>query len=59
MPLISVSMYPGRTKEQKEEFAKAMTNGQRVQILKTKAEHVIIVYDEKPKEHWFISGESL
>ena len=32
---------------------------QAVQILKTKAEHVIIVYDEKPKEHWFISGESL
>jgi 4-oxalocrotonate tautomerase len=58
MPLISVSMYPGRTKEQKEEFAKVMTNAA-VQILKTKAEHVIIVYDEKPKEHWFISGESL
>jgi 4-oxalocrotonate tautomerase len=58
MPLISVSMYPGRTKEQKEEFAKAMTNAA-VQILKTKSEHVIIVYDEKPKEHWFISGESL
>ena len=51
-------MYPGRTKEQKEEFAKAMTNAAG-QILKTKAEHVIIVYDEKPKEHWFISGESL
>ena len=58
MPLISVSMYPGRTKEQKEEFAKAITNAA-IQILKTKSEHVIIVYDEKPKEHWFISGESL
>jgi phenylpyruvate tautomerase PptA (4-oxalocrotonate tautomerase family) len=26
MPLISVSMYPGRTKEQKEEFAKVIAN---------------------------------
>lgn len=50
MPLISVSMYPRRTKEQKEEFAKAITNAA-VQILKTKAEHVIIVYNENPKEH--------
>ena len=58
MPLISVSMYPGRTREQKEEFAKAVTNAA-VQILKTKAEHVIIVYDENPKENWFISGKQL
>ena len=26
MPLIAISMYPGRTKEQKEAFAKAITN---------------------------------
>ena len=58
MPLISVSMYPGRTREQKEEFAKAVTNAA-VQILKTKAEHVIVVYDENPQENWFISGKQL
>lgn len=58
MPLISVSMYPGRTREQKEEFAKAITNAA-VQILKTKAEHVIVVYEENPQENWFISGERL
>jgi 4-oxalocrotonate tautomerase len=58
MPLISVSMYPGRTREQKEEFAKAVTDAA-VQILKTKAEHVIIVYDENPKENWFASGKPL
>ena len=58
MPLISVSMYPGRTREQKEEFAKAVTNVA-VQILKTKAEHVIVVYDENPQENWFISGKLL
>jgi 4-oxalocrotonate tautomerase len=58
MPLISVSMYPGRTREQKEEFAKAITNAA-VQILKTKAEHVIVVYEENPQENWFISGKHL
>jgi 4-oxalocrotonate tautomerase len=58
MPLISVSMYPGRAREQKEEFAKVVTDAA-VQILKTKAEHVIIVYDENPKENWFISGNQL
>jgi 4-oxalocrotonate tautomerase len=58
MPLILVSLYPGRSKEQKDEFAKAVTDAA-VQILKTKAEHVIVVYDEKPKENWFQSGMPL
>jgi 4-oxalocrotonate tautomerase len=44
MPLILVSMYPGRTKEQKDEFAEAVTDAA-VQILKTKPEHVIVVFD--------------
>lgn len=58
MPLILVSMYPGRTKEQKDEFAKAITDAA-AQILKTKPEHVIVVYDENPKENWFQSGRPL
>ncbi len=58
MPLILVSMYPGRTKEQKDEFAKAITAAA-AQILKAKPEHIIVVYDEKPKENWFQSGRPL
>lgn len=58
MPLISVSLYPGRTKEQKEEFAKAITEVA-IEILKAKAEHIIVVYDEKSKENWYISGKRL
>jgi 4-oxalocrotonate tautomerase len=50
-------MYPGRSKTQKEEFAKAITNAA-IQILGTKPEHVIIVYNENSKENWFLSGES-
>ncbi len=58
MPLILVSMYPGRTKEQKDEYAKAITEAA-VNILKTKPEHVIVVYDENPKENWFQAGKQL
>jgi len=58
MPLILISMYPGRTQEQKEEFAKSITNAA-VQILKTKPEHIIVVFDENPKENWFQSGKPL
>jgi 4-oxalocrotonate tautomerase len=58
MPLIAISMYPGRTKEQKEAFAKAITN-MAVEILKTKPQDVIVTYDERSRENWYISGESL
>ena len=52
MPIIAISLYPGRTREQKDEFARAITDAA-VQILKTKPEHIIITYDERPKEGWY------
>jgi 4-oxalocrotonate tautomerase len=58
MPLISVSMYPGRTRQQKDDFARAVTDAA-VSILKTKPEHVIVVFDENPKENWFQAGKQL
>ena len=58
MPLIEISMYPGRTKEQKEAFTKAITNAA-VEILKTKPQHIVVTYDEREKENWYISGEQL
>lgn len=58
MPLITVSMYPGRTKAQKDEFARAVTDSA-VNILKTKAEHVIVVFEENPKDNWFLAGRQL
>ena len=58
MPLIAISLYPGRTKEQKASFADAITEAA-IQILKTKREHIIINYDERPQEDWFISGKPL
>jgi len=58
MPLIKVEMYPGRTQQQKEDFAKAITKSA-VEILKTKENHVIVVFDENPKENWYMSGKPL
>ena len=58
MPLITVSMYPGRTQEQKAQYAKAITKSA-VEILKTKPSHVIVVFEDNPKENWFLSGKSL
>ena len=58
MPYIQVSLYPGRSEEQKQEFAKAVTDSA-VEILKTKKEHVIVVFDENPKENWFLAGDQL
>jgi 4-oxalocrotonate tautomerase len=58
MPIIAVSLYPGRTKEQKSAFAEAITEAA-IQILKTKRDHIIITYDERPQENWFIAGKPL
>jgi|TARA_B100000029_G_scaffold75682_1_gene67348 4-oxalocrotonate tautomerase len=58
MPYINVSLYPGRTEQQKQDFAKAVTKSA-VEILKTKPEHVIVVFDENPKENWFLAGNQL
>ena len=58
MPYINVSLYPGGTEQQKQDFAKAVTESA-VEILKTKPEHVIVVFDENPKENWFLAGNQL
>jgi len=58
MPLITVSMYPGRTQQQKDDFAKAVTKSA-VEILKTKEQDVIVVFKENPKGNWFLAGNQL
>ena len=58
MPYVNVSLYPGRTEQQKQDFAKAVTKSA-VEILKTKPEHVIVVFIENPKENWFLAGNQL
>jgi 4-oxalocrotonate tautomerase len=59
MPIIQISVWPGSpTKEEKKAFAKVITNAA-VEILKTNPQHVIITYDEIPRENWYISGQQV
>lgn len=58
MPLITVSMYPGRTAEQKREFAKAVTESA-TRILGAGESHVIVVFDENEQENWYQAGRPL
>jgi 4-oxalocrotonate tautomerase len=58
LPLITVSLYPGRSEEQKRLFAEKITN-LAVKIIKTKPEHVIVVFDENPKNNWYLAGKKL
>lgn len=58
MPLVKVSMFPGRSAEQKAEFAREVTRAAN-QILKAKDRHVIVVFEENPPENWFQAGKPL
>ena len=58
MPLVTVSMYPGRTQEQKERYARAVTESA-AEILGAKREHVIVVFEERPREDWYLAGSRL
>ena len=50
MPLITVSMYPGRTQQQKDDFAKVVTKSAD-DILKTKEEHVMAIEEITDNNH--------
>ena len=56
MPLIRVSLWTGRTKQQKAELAKALTDTM-VQVAKVPAQAVTIQFEELPKENWATGGQ--
>lgn len=58
MPLIKISLYPGRTAEQKKKCAEAVTRAA-VEILGAEPGHVIVVYDERPRSDWYLAGGQL
>ena len=55
MPFITVSMFTGRTKEQKAELAKQLTDTF-VKVAGTSKEHVWIVFQDVPKAEWAMGG---
>ncbi|MBP2624625.1 MAG: tautomerase family protein [Nitrosopumilaceae archaeon] len=52
MPIIKISMYPGRSKSQKDEFAKIVSQAA-INILNAKKRDVIIVFEENDKNNWY------
>ena len=56
MPFITISMFEGRTGEQKRQLAKELTEVM-VRVGKTKPEAVDIVFIDVKKSDWAHSGE--
>lgn len=56
MPIVTISMFEGRTREQKAELAKQITDSV-VEVAKTPRDHVWIVFDDKKKSDWSIAGQ--
>ena len=55
MPLVTVAMYPGRTQQQRDDLAEAITEAA-ARILNVKRNHVIVVFDERPEKNWYVGG---
>jgi 4-oxalocrotonate tautomerase len=58
MPIITVSMYSGRTQREKDRLAEAITEDIS-NILNVKKEEVVIVFQEAPHGNWYSSGVRL
>ena len=55
MPIVKVEMYAGRTKEQKAELAKAITDAV-VNIARTTADETIVIFTDVERENWAEGG---
>lgn len=55
MPVVRVSLLAGRTKEQKSELAKAITNDI-VRIIGAKPEATTIIFEDREREDWASGG---
>ena len=55
MPVVRVSMYEGRSREQKREIAEAITDAL-VRVAGSKREAVNVLFDIFTREDWVIGG---
>jgi 4-oxalocrotonate tautomerase len=58
MPIVTVSMYTGRTQRDKDRLAEAITEDA-VNILKVEKKDFIVVFQEIPHENWYAAGVRL
>jgi 4-oxalocrotonate tautomerase len=55
MPIVTVSMYTGRSRRDKDRLAEAITEDV-VNILKVEKKDVIVVFQEASHGNWYASG---
>jgi 4-oxalocrotonate tautomerase len=55
MPIVTVTMYTGRSQRDKDSLAEAITEDV-VNILKVEKKDVIIVFQEASHGNWYASG---
>lgn len=55
MPVITVELFEGRTRTQKQQFAKQMT-ALTVRVLGTPKKHVWIIFRDTRKADWAMGG---
>jgi len=55
MPIVRVLMYPGRTQQQKDDLAKAITDAME-RIANAKREQTIVVIQEVRKEEYYVAA---
>ena len=56
MPIITVDLFEGRSREQREQFTKAVTEAAE-QILKAHVDHIWVVFRDHKKENWGMGGK--
>ena len=55
MPIVRVEMWPGRTKSQKAELARLITEAV-VAAAHTSPEATIVIFEDVEKENWAVAG---
>lgn len=56
MPIVTVDLFEGRTRQQREDFAKAVTHAA-AEILKAPVEQTWVVFREHVKSYWAMGGK--
>jgi 4-oxalocrotonate tautomerase len=56
MPIVRVLMYHGRSQQQKDDLAKAITDAVET-IGKAHRDQTIVVFEEVAKEHYYIGAK--
>ncbi|MCO6055575.1 4-oxalocrotonate tautomerase family protein [Pseudomonas sp. MOB-449] len=57
MPIVTIDLLAGRTAEQKERLAKALTR-QFVEVLGSKPSDVTVLFRDLPQSDWFVGEDA-